>query len=103
MWSLQRSKSTDICVWVPPSLPPRLPHSFALLLPVSRSGCAGSGDVSVARVAFHLGVCLRRAGRRQEAERVLSGCVETLKDKLGEDNEEVATAQEVLDACAATE
>lgn len=59
--------------------------------------------MSVARIALHLGVCLGRAGRRQEAEKVLAGCVRTLRAGLGADHEEAAKAREMLDMFAATE
>lgn len=59
--------------------------------------------MSVARIAFHLGVCLRRGGRRDEAEAILTGCARTLGAELGADHEEVKTANSVLDMCAATE
>lgn len=59
--------------------------------------------MSVARVALHLGVCLGRAGRREDAEKILSRCARTLQDRLGADHEEVAHAHEMLDVFAATE
>lgn len=92
----------------PLSLPPSLlvsllPLPSACLLCCCLLRLPGSDDVSVARIAFQHGVCLRRSGRREEAERVLDECVKTLKARLGAGHEEVAAAKSMLDLCAATE
>lgn len=63
----------------------------------------GPDDISVARIVFHLGVCVRQGGRREEAEGILKRAHKALKAKLGPDSDEVARANDMLGTCEPTE